>query len=255
MSDSDSRPFLSIVIPAYNELENFNKGVLDEVEKYINNKPFPCEIIVVDDGSGDGSPQRIRNWIKDKKNWRLIQKEHQGKALTVAAGIKQATGKYILFTDFDQATPISEVEKLLPFMKKGYEIAIGSREVKGSKREKEPWYRHLMGRGWNVLVQLLALRGIHDTQCGFKLFKGAVAHQLFNSLRVYHNRSERDAYTGAFDVELLYIAQKRKMQIAEVPVWWKHIRTDRVDPIRDSLKMLVDLLRIRLADLRGEYED
>src|SRR4030043_2424495 len=139
-------------------------------------------------------------------------------------------------------------------MEKGYSIAIGSREVKGSKREEEPWYRHLMGRGWNLFVQLLALPGIHDTQCGFKLFKADIAKDLFNSLRVYTRGVEKQAFTGAFDVELLFLAQKRNLQIAEVPVHWKHVQTTRVSPIRDSIRMALDLLRIRCADLRGRYE-
>lgn len=248
------QPFLSIIIPAYNEVKNFKRGALEEVDRYINIKEFPSEVIVVDDGSIDSTADLIEKWIKAKKNWKLIRNPHKGKALTVARGVFEASGQYILFTDFDQATPISEVEKLLPFMEKDYEIAIGSREVKGSKREEEPWYRHLMGRGWNFLVKIFAVTGIQDTQCGFKLFKNKIANQLFRDLRVYTDSEEKEAYTGAFDVELLYIAQKRGLQIAEVPVHWKHIETTRVNPIRDSFRMFIDLLKIRLSDLTGKYE-
>lgn len=246
-------PLLSIVIPAYNEEENFKRGVLSEVDKYLKKQDYTSEVIVVDDGSDDLTAELIDRWIGQRRNWQLIRNQHSGKAQAVKTGILQAAGSYILFTDFDQATPIAEVEKLLPFMRAGYAIAIGSREVKGSLREKEPWYRHLMGRVWNFLVQSLAVPGIMDTQCGFKLFKGEVAHNLFNSLKVYADGEEKVAYTGAFDVELLFIAKKRRLRIAEVPVHWTHEKTTRVHPIRDSIRMFWDLVRIRIADLTRQY--
>ncbi len=250
----DKAPYLSVVIPAYNEKANFKKGVLEQVNTYLKQREYSFEVIVVDDGSTDATADLVEKWIVGKGNWKLIRKPHKGKAPAVTAGIKEAIGEIIVFTDFDQATPISEIEKLLPFMKKGYSIAIGSREVKGSRREEEPWHRHLMGRGWNIIVQIVALRGIHDTQCGFKLFKADSAKKLFDGLYVYKDAIEKEAYTGAFDVELLYLAQKKGLQIAEVPVHWKHIDTDRVNPIRDSVRMFIDLLKIRLADVMGKYE-
>lgn len=251
---SNKEPFLSIVIPAFNEVENFKQGVLDELDTYIKEKEYQTEVIVVDDGSSDETANLVERWIKKKPNWKLIRMSHRGKAPAVKTGVLAANGKFILFTDFDQATPISEIVKLMPFMEKGYAIAIGSREIKGSKREQEPFYRHIMGRVWNTLVQAIAIRGIRDTQCGFKLFKGDVAKELFESLRVYSNGEEKEAYTGAFDVELLYLAQKKGLQIAEVPVHWKHISTTRVSPIRDSFRMFFDLVKIRLVDLSGAYE-
>ena len=245
---------LSVVIPAYNEKENLQKGTLDKVDKYLKKKAYQYEVIIVDDGSTDNSPPLLEQFVKEKKLWRLIKNPHLGKAQTVATGIASATGDIILFTDFDQATPISELEKLLPFIAKGYDIVIGSREVKGSKREKEPWYRHAMGRGFNLLVNLVTIRGIHDTQCGFKLFDVLVAKELFASLVVYRKKPEKAAFTGAFDVEVLFLAQKRDYRIAEVPVHWKHISTTRISPIRDSIRMFLDILRIRLSDLAGKYQ-
>jgi glycosyltransferase involved in cell wall biosynthesis len=254
MSQSVKRPFLSIVIPAFNEAENYKNGVLEDVDKYFKRQAYKSEIIVVDDGSLDDTADLVDSWIQNKRNWKLIRNPHKGKALTVSTGVLKAEGTYILFTDFDQATPISELEKLLPFIKKGYAIAIGSREIKGSKREKEPWYRHVMGRVWNLIVQTLAVPGVRDTQCGFKLFKGETARELFKSLHVYSDREEKQAYTGAFDVELLFIALKRGLQIAEVPVHWKHVETTRVHPLRDSARMFFDLIKILFAGLTGKYE-
>jgi len=248
------KPMLSCVIPAYNEEKNFFKGALEKVARYLDGCSFSWEVIVVDDGSSDKTVELVSDFCKNKKGWKLIENPHQGKASTVKTGVENAKGKNVLFTDFDQATPISEVEKLLPFLRKGYSVVIGSREVKGAKREKEPIYRHLMGKVFNIVVKLFAFGGIHDTQCGFKLFKTEVAKELFAKLKVYEKKETKNAFTGAFDVELLYLANKMGYDIAEVPVWWKHFETERVNPIKDSLRMFFDVLRIRFYDLLGKYE-
>lgn len=244
---------LSIVIPAYNEADNFSKGVLDQVHEYLSTKKYPHEVIIVDDGSIDGTTKLVGQFVATKSNWQLIANPHQGKAQTVATGIAKAKYDAVLFTDFDQATPMGEVEKLLPFLKRGYDVVIGSREVEGSRREGEPRYRHLMGRGFNFFVNLFAFGNIHDTQCGFKLFKTPVAQKLFSQLVVYGPHKETRAFTGAFDVEVLYLAHKRGLKIAEVPVFWTHVATPRVSPLRDSIRMFLDLVRIRLTDLAGKY--
>ena len=244
---------LTIVIPAYNELENFKAGKLQQVADYLKRKNLNWQVIVVDDGSTDGSNKTIKSWTAKKKNWQFIQNPHQGKASAVMTGVLKAKHPYILFTDFDQATPLSEVDKLLPFLKKDYKIVIGSREVKGSIREKEPWYRHLMGKIFNFIVQLLTIRGIHDTQCGFKIFDTKIAQQLFQSLKVYQPKAEKYAFTGAFDVELLFLANKKGYKIAEVPVHWYHSPTSRVHPLRDSFRMFFHVLKIRLINILGGY--
>lgn len=245
---------LSVVIPAYNELDNVRLGVLDGVYGYLRERKYEWEVLIVDDGSADGTALELKRWMKGKKNTKLIINLHRGKAQAVKSGVMEASGDFVLFTDFDQATPLSEVEKLLPFLRKGYEIAIGSREVKGSERLREPWYRHIMGKVFNIVVQSIAIQGISDTQCGFKLFTNQAAKDLFHSLLVYTDAKEKSAFTGAFDVELLYLAQKRGYRIAEVPVSWKYVSTIRVNPIRDSARMFIDVLKIRLSDLTGRYK-
>lgn len=239
---------LTVIIPAYNEIANFQAGKLDQIYRYLRGKKLNWEVLVIDDGSHDGSNDKISAWVQGKAHWRFIQNPHQGKASTIKTGVDQAANRYILFTDFDQATPIREVEKLLPFIKRGYPIVIGSREVQGASREKEPFYRHLMGKVFNLVVQTLALPGIHDTQCGFKIFETATARELFNALKIYRNKPEKYAFTGAFDVELLFLAKKRQIKIAEVPIHWFHAPTTRVNPLRDSIRMFWHVVKIRLYD-------
>ncbi|MFH0943379.1 MAG: glycosyltransferase [Candidatus Beckwithbacteria bacterium] len=247
------KPNLSVVIPAYNELKNFQADKLSQIVNYLNKNKLAWEVIIVDDGSTDGSNHQINDFTRSQPHWRFIQNSHQGKAAAVMAGIFSAKNPYTLFTDFDQATSISEVEKLLPFLAKNYQIVIGSREIKGALRQKEPRYRHLMGKVFNSLVQLVAIKGIYDTQCGFKIFQTQIGRQLFEALKVYRPKPEKYAFTGAFDVELLFIASKRQLKIAEVPISWSHQSTTRVNPVRDSLRMFWHVLKIRLTDLFGGY--
>lgn len=222
--------------------------------EYLSKKKYSWELILTDDGSTDGTVKELQKFENTHKNVTVVFNQHRGKGPTVYAGMFAAKGENRLFSDFDQATPIQEVERLLPFIKQGYDMAIGSREIEGAKREKEPLHRHIMGKGFNMLVQLLAVRGIHDTQCGFKLFTKKATEELFPHLFVYKpGEMRKEAFTGAFDVELLYLAKKKKLKIAEVPVEWKHVKTNRVSPIRDSALMLIDLLRIRAADMQGKY--
>lgn len=250
-----NQPYLSVVIPSYNEQLNFRRGVLDEVINYLQKQTYDWEVILTDDGSSDGTAQSLDEYAARHPQVRVLHNPHAGKGPTVQSGMLAASGEWCLFTDFDQSTPLSEVEKLFPFTKEGYEVVIGSREISGAKRDKEPWYRHLMGRGFNLLVQILAIPGIQDTQCGFKLFSRSAAQQLFDKLVIYGRRKERsDAFTGAFDVEALFLANKFGFKIQEVPIFWKHHQTDRVSPVKDSIRMLIDIIKIRLADLNQKYK-
>lgn len=250
----DNKPHLSVIVPAYNEEPNFKKGSIEELSRYLAKQDYESEIIIVDDGSEDNTAKLAQGFAKKHKSVRVIKNPHQGKAETVKTGVAEANGEMILFTDFDQATPISEVEKLLPFFPE-YDIVIGSRQLPGAKREKEPIHRHIMGLVFNLIVQTIAIRGIWDTQAGFKCFKGPLAKDLFNQLKVYgKGKKVQGALVTAFDVELLFIAKKRGLKIKEVPIIWHHVATSRVSPLKDSLRMLRDVIKVRLNDIRGIYK-
>ncbi len=247
-------PFLSVVIPSYNEQKNLRRGVLEEVFSYLEKQDYSWEVILSDDGSSDGTADELDTVAKNHTGVRVLHNPHAGKGPTVQSGMLAAQGQWRLFTDFDQSTPLAEVQKLLPYTSEGYEVIIGSREITGALRDEEPWYRHLMGKGFNMLVQTIALPGIYDTQCGFKLFSSDATELLFRQMHIYGRHDERqDAFTGAFDVEVLFLARKAGKKIAEVPIQWFHHETDRVSPVKDSLRMLVDIIRVRLADLAGQY--
>jgi dolichyl-phosphate beta-glucosyltransferase len=248
-------PFLSVIIPSYNEQGNLARGVLDEVATFLAAQNYTYEVILTDDGSTDGTAAALDTWAAAHPHTRVLHNIHAGKGPTVQSGMLAATGEWQLFTDFDQSTPLSEVTRLLKFAKTEETIVIGSREGSGSSREKEPWYRHIMGRTFNTLVQILAVPGIQDTQCGFKLFSRQASHELFGNLTVYGRQKERsDAFTGAFDVEVLYLARRHGYQIKEVPIQWHHHETNRVNPLKDSVRMLIDILKIRAAAWRGAYD-
>ena len=248
------KPHLSVIIPAYNEEPNFKKGAIDEVPKYLEAQDYSYEVLIVDDGSDDKTADLAEAFAKKHSNIRVIKNPHQGKAETVKTGVQEARGELILFTDFDQATPLAEVEKLLPHFPQ-FDIVIGSRQLPGAKREKEPFHRHLMGLVFNLIVQAIAIRGIWDTQAGFKCFKNEVAKELFGQLKVYgKGKKVQGALVTAFDVELLFIAKKRGYKIKEVPIIWHHVATSGVSPLKDSMRMFRDVLKVRLNDLKGVYK-
>lgn len=244
---------LSIVIPCYNEEKNIRDGKIKEVIDYFERKNYRWELLIVDDESTDGSLKLLKKIIKNHKNLRLLENTHQGKAGTVIAGMLEAKGKYILFTDLDQATPIREIEKFLPFFDSGYDIVIGSRY---SRRKGAPFLRAIMGPAFTLIRKaLLGMSGISDTQCGFKAFKKEVAQNIFTRLKLYKqkNKVEGSQVTAGFDVELLYLAQKLGYKIKEVPVSWHYVETRRVSPLRDSYFALLDLVKIRWNSMRGLY--
>lgn len=244
--------YLSVILPSYNEMRNVNLGVLQSVYEYLKKQKYDWELILSDDGSTDGTTQALLDFAKTKKSVKVLSNPHRGKGPTVLTALSESKGEWALFTDFDQATPLSEIEKVLPFTE-SHDIVIGSREISGALRQKEPIHRHIMGKGFNFFVRMLTIQGIKDTQCGFKLFSRKAIKTLVPNVVVYGNGSQQGAYTGAFDVELLFMAKKHGFTIAEVPVHWKYVKTERVDPIKDSIRMLADLFRIRIADITGKY--
>ena len=249
-------PYLSLIIPAYNE-ETRLGATLRTVTDYLKAQGYTWELLVVDDGSADASLALASAFADDHPDLpiRVIANPHRGKAYTVRTGVMQAHGKLIGFTDADLATPIDSLATTLPHFAAGSDVVIGSREGAGAARRDEPAYRHLMGRVFNGLVRVIALPGIQDTQCGFKIMRGPVARELFSASRLYNEDSpppRGPAVTG-FDVELLYLARQYGYQIAEVPVDWKFVAESKVNPIRDTLRNLRDLVMVRVNALLGRY--
>ena len=247
--------FLSVVIPSYNERANLQKGVLDKVEHYLSKQKYTWEVIVVDDGSTDGSVEFVEKFVKDNPKFNLIKNNHTGKAGAVTKGVLSSNAEFILFTDMDQATPIEELDKILPYFDKGYDIVIGSRD---SKRRGAPWTRLVMARGMMTLRTILVgISGISDTQCGFKAFRNEVAKKLFEKISKVNNGFSEiygSKVSAGFDVELLYLAQKMGYKIKEVSVSWLYVETRRVSPLKDSIDGLIDLIKIKINSIKGIYE-
>ncbi len=242
-------PFLSIVIPAYNEARRL-PATLTQVQAWIATQPFRVEVLVADDGSSDATAT-----LAEQQGVRVLRLDHRGKGFAVRAGALAAHGAYILLCDADLATPIEEWDKLWERLANGADVAIGSREGHGAQRIGEPWHRHVMGRVFNLMVHAIALRGIHDTQCGFKAMPRHVAQDLFQRVRIYgaDARPVQGAAVTAYDVELLFLAQQQGYRISEVPVLWHYGEETKVDPLRDSWRNLRDVLQVRLNAWRGRY--
>lgn len=251
---SVSEIYLSVVIPSYNEMANLQKGVLDKVEHFLEKLKLGYEVIIVDDGSDDGSVEFVEKFVKENPKFKLSRNSHTGKAGAVTNGMLKAIGENILFTDMDQATPIEQIEKLLPFINK-FDIVIGSRDA---TRKGAPFSRQLMANGMIALRTLIVgIRGVKDTQCGFKLFKKHVAKDLFSKLEKLHHGYKTisgSSVKAGFDVELLFLAKKNNYSIKEVSVDWLYVETRRVSPIKDSIEALEDLILIKLNDIQGKYK-
>lgn len=236
---------ISVVIPSYNEMANLQKGTLEKVERYLEKQKFDYEVIVVDDGSDDGSLEFVKSFIKENPKFKLMENSHTGKAGAVTAGMLAGKGDYILFTDMDQATPIDQLGKFFDF-KDGYDVIIGSRS---SARKGAPFTRKLMSQGMITLRSLLVgIPEIRDTQCGFKMFKKEAAKNIFEKIKKIHGGFKKihgSSVTAGFDVEILYIAQKLGYKIKEVPVEWLYVETRRVNPLKDSIEGFSDLVKIR----------
>jgi glycosyltransferase involved in cell wall biosynthesis len=249
LSEINEKIGISVVIPAYNESPEI-AGNVHEVVAYLSAQGCDFEVIVSDDGSTDDTCARVNEVIAEHDCVRLLQNRHRGKGPTVTAGVLAAIKPYVLFADADLATPISELDKLLPHLTSGdYDVVIASREGTEAVRVNEPLMRHIMGRMFNKLIHLILPMGdIEDTQCGFKAFRTEVAHDVFGRLKVYGDVTEFSVpFTGAFDVEVLYIAMLRSYRIRTIPVTWTYFETTRISALRDSYKMARDTWRIRRA--------
>lgn len=224
---------LSIVIPAYNEEKRIER-TLQKIEKYASKNFKNYEIIVVDDCSQDNTSEISLKYenVKILKN-----SKNMGKGYSVRRGILCAKYELVLFTDADLATPIEEIEKLLFKIKQGHDIAIASRNLKNSIIVvQQAKYRQLMGKTFPLLVRCFILPDFKDTQCGFKLFKTNIAKEIF---------AKQKSNGFAFDVEVLYLAKKLRCKIAEVPVVWIDQKGSKLNPLKDALKMLIELVKIK----------
>ena len=246
---------LSIVIPNFNEKENLDRGVLTEVYNYLKGVHYDYEVLISDDGSTDGSKEIAEKFARSHQGFRVLPNPHGGKAKAVYAGIKAAKGEIVLFTDMDQSTPLKEVEKLLPWFDEGFDVVFGSR---GKARENFPWYRQLTSWGFRVVRGIFLLRHVVDTQCGFKAFRTNVAKKLFPLLSVLRNQKQYAGWSvSAFDVELLFLAEKYGYRLKEVDVAWKDedVATNKDKRfIKESTDMLKQILQVKKNDLQGKYD-
>ncbi len=237
-------PFLSLVFPAHNE-EGRLPATLEQTAEFLNGQAYTSEIIVVENGSTDQTRTIAQAYAQRLPNLRVLHEERAGKGLAVRRGMLEAAGAYRMFLDVDLSMPISEVSRFLPPALPDAEIAIASREAPGAVRYDEPAYRHFVGRGFNLLVRLLALPGLQDSQCGFKCFRGDLAEELFKLQTI-------SGWT--FDVEVLFIARRRGYHIVEIPIAWYHNPHSKMHVLQGSIQMFADLWAIRRNGWLQKYD-
>jgi glycosyltransferase involved in cell wall biosynthesis len=245
---------ISLIIPCYNEELNIQKGTLDKIGNFTKDDERFLEVIIVDDGSTDKTKKIIKEkYLTLFKKFKLIENKHQGKGFALITGIKNAKSDYVAFSDFDLATPIEEINKLINYSK-DYPIIIGSRNT---QRKGAPIIRKIMAIGFIFIRNLLiGLRGIKDTQCGFKLFKKDAALKIINKLVVFHQKrkAKGSSVSAGFDLEFLFLANLLGYKIKEVPVVWHHVETKNVNFIKDSIETLIDIFKIKLNQILGRYK-
>jgi glycosyltransferase involved in cell wall biosynthesis len=240
---SSSRARLSIVIPAHNE-ERRLPASLEKLDGYVATLDREVEVIVVENGSTDATAFVTEQMRRQMPYLRLLRVPQPGKGRAVRAGMLAATGDFLMFCDVDFSMPVEGIDAFLALLDAGAPIVLASRELATSVRYREPARRHIMGRVFNVMVQTLLVRGIADTQCGFKAFQRAVARDLFGRQRLHG---------WAFDVELLYLARWRGYRMQQVAIDWYYDGDSRVRGLHDSLSMVAEILRIRFYALVGRY--
>jgi glycosyltransferase involved in cell wall biosynthesis len=239
-----SKPLLSVIIPAHNEERRLPR-TLEQVFAFLKSQPYAAEVIVVENGSTDRTREIAAAFAEQHPNFKVIHSDERGKGLAVRLGMLAAEGEYRFMCDADLSMPIEQVNRFFPPALEAPDVAIGSREVKGARRYNEPWQRHLGGRFINAIIRLLILPSLQDTQCGFKCFRAGVAQDLF----------QRQTLEGwSFDIEILFLAYRSGYRVQEVPVDWYYRSESKVSPLRDALRMIDDILRIRRNARRGLYD-
>ncbi|OFW08106.1 MAG: hypothetical protein A3H96_21960 [Acidobacteria bacterium RIFCSPLOWO2_02_FULL_67_36] len=245
MAVAADRVNLTVVIPAFNEEERIGT-TLRVLAGYLSARPWTWAIRVVDDGSSDDTAGVVTEIGRDVPAVVLQREPHRGKGGAVKAGmLAPGGGAFRFLCDADLAMPVEELARFLPPALSDFDVAIGSREGHGARRVGEPLLRHLMGRAFNYTVQRAVLRGIEDTQCGFKMFTAQAAEAIFPRVTVNG---------WAFDIEVLYVARLLGLRTVEVPVEWHYQSESQVSILRDSVGMLREVLRIRARARRGEYD-
>lgn len=245
----------TILLPNYNEEGNIRRGVLTEIYSYLKKQKYTWEIVISDDGSTDGSLEKIEKFAAAHANVVVLKNHHAGKPYALRAGIKAAKGRYVLLTDMDQSTPIAELAKLIPWVDVGYNVVIGSR---GVHRANSSFFRkYVVSLGFLTVRRLILLREIEDTQCGFKLIKTDVAQSIFAHMRIFGRANNANGWkVTAYDVEVLHIAKKMGERIKEVKVSWKNEDTSSGKSrnfIKESFEMLFEIMRVRVNDIIGKY--
>ena len=236
-------PLLSIIVPAHNE-ENRLPQSLEAILEFVHTQPYESEIVIVENGSSDHTARISQDYAARHPEIQALQEPVAGKGLAVRRGMLAAKGDFRFICDADLSMPIDEVNLFLPPQAPPFDIAIASREIPGAVRYDEPHYRHLIGRAFNLLVRVVTLPGLQDTQCGFKCFRAEAAEELLPLQTIAG---------WTFDVEILFIARTRGMQVIEIPINWYFNSGSRVRILRDSATMFADLFRIRLNNLKGVY--
>ncbi len=234
---------LSIIVPAYNEERRLGH-TLRRICEYLRSQSWDWELRIVDDGSADGTADIAEALAAEERRVVVMREPHRGKGGAIKAGLTAAASEYRFISDADLSMPIQEIRRFLPPVLEEFDVAIGSREGVEARRVGEPAYRHLVGRLFNLTVQLLALPGIEDSQCGFKMFTAAAVADIFPLVTV-------DGW--AFDVEVLAVARAQGLRIVEVPIEWHYRSDSRLNLWRDGAAMLQELLRVRRRLARGEY--
>ncbi len=249
---------ISIIIPCYNEEANLERGVLSQVVTFLELQPYEWEVIIVDDGSTDRSLELCEQFVSQNTNFKIIHLSHGGKPHAIFGGLQDAKGEIVLFTDMDQSTPINELDKLLVWFEKGHDVVIGSR---GLQRDGFSLTRQITSWGFRIIRGLILLPKIKDTQCGFKAFRSSVAKEIFPLLSFFTSqRNSKGWIVSAFDVELLFIADKWGFQIKEVEVEWQHRDESTTKGkqggkfFRESIEMAQEILNVVWNNIRGRYK-